>query len=113
MKNVFLFTFFFVLNFIYFTNAQSKIEEDLEVAYQNAKKGIYWALDNIPEKKAKLENDLIANDILYASVQIHKEVGGLKIESTGYNNSNSVMVRFYKSYDILVKEGFLTKIPSD
>ncbi|HSP87873.1 MAG TPA: hypothetical protein VLN45_07050 [Ignavibacteriaceae bacterium] len=113
MKNVILFIFFFGFGFICFTYAQSKIEEDLEVAYQNAKKGIYWALDNIPEKKAKLENDLIANDILYASVQIQKEVDGLKIESTGYNNSNSVVIRFYKSYDNLVKEGFLNKIPSD
>jgi len=39
---------------------------DIDYAYQNAKKGIYWALANIPEKKTKLESDLIADDKLYA-----------------------------------------------
>ena len=43
-------------------SAQTKTEDDMNVAYQNAKKGIYWALENIPGKKASLDNDLIAED---------------------------------------------------
>jgi hypothetical protein len=54
MKNVFLCAFFFSLSFCFIINAQTKIEEDIEIAYQNAKKGIYWALNNIPEKKVKI-----------------------------------------------------------
>ncbi len=108
---------FFLISLFYlgsgFLNAQTKIEEDIDIAYQNAKKGIYWALDNIPEKKGKIENDLISEDKLYASIQLEKEINGIKIESTGYNHSNSVIIKIYKSYDSLVKEGYLKKIPSD
>jgi hypothetical protein len=111
MKNIFLLVV--GLSFWSNLNAQSKIEEDVEIAYQNAKKGIYWALDNIPEKKVKIENDLIADDKLYASIQLQKEVSGIKIESIGYNHSNSVVIKIYKSYDSLVKEGFLKKVPSE
>ncbi len=31
--------------------AQKGMEKNLDTAYQNAKKGIYWALANIPESK--------------------------------------------------------------
>jgi len=109
MKNVFILTCFFSLSFCCFANAQNKIEEDIEIAYQNAKKGIYWALDNIPEKKVKIENDLIADDKLYAKVKLEKEIFGIKIESTGYNHSNEVTIIIYKSDDALVKEGYLKK----
>ena len=44
--------------------AQAKTDQDIDVAYQNAKKGIYWALSNIPGKKATMDNDLIAEDKL-------------------------------------------------
>ena len=87
--------------------AQTKIETDIDPAYQNAKKGIYWALANIPEKKTKLENDLIVNDKLYASIKLDKEVNGIKITSIGFNNSNEVTIKIFKSYDSLVKEGYL------
>lgn len=104
--------FLFLISF-FSLNAQSKIEEDIEIAYQNAKKGIYWALDNIPEKKAKVDNELIADDKLYAKVKLQKEIFGIKMESTGYYNSNSVSIIIYKSYDNLVKEGYLKRIPSE
>ena len=86
--------------------AQSKTEDDMNVAYQNAKKGIYWALENIPEKKASLDNDLIAEDKLYASVKISKEVQGVKVSSKGYNNTNEVEITIYKSYESLKAEGY-------
>jgi hypothetical protein len=76
----------------------------------NAKKGVYWALSNIPGKKTKIENDLIANDKLYSSVKLQKEIGGVKIESTGFSESISVTITFYKSYDNLKKEGYIKKI---
>ncbi len=46
--------------------SQVKTDQDIDMAYQNAKKGIYWALTNIPEKKTKLANDLIPDDKLVA-----------------------------------------------
>ncbi len=85
---------------------QEKTEQDIDVAYQNAKKGVYWALSNIPGKKMKLENDLIAEDKLYSSVKIFKEVNGVKVVSIGYHQTNEVQIIIYKSYDILKTEGY-------
>jgi len=90
--------------------AQTKTDQDIDVAYQNAKKGIYWALSNIPGKKASLDNDLIAEDKLYASVKISKEVQGVKVISTGYYQTNEVAITIYKSYDSLKAEGY--NVPS-
>jgi hypothetical protein len=112
MKNLCLFTFAIIIGFCYCVDGQTKTEEDIDVAYQNAKKGIYWTLENIPKKK-RLNNDLIADDKLYASVKLEKEVNGIKLESTGYYLSNSVIIKIYKSYDSLVKEGYLKHIPYD
>jgi hypothetical protein len=91
-------------------NAQSKTDGDIDVAYQNAKKGIYWALSNIPGKKATLDNDLIGEDKLYASVKISKEVSGVKVSSIGYNQTNMVEITIYKSYESLKAEGY--NVPS-
>ncbi|HEY6625531.1 MAG TPA: hypothetical protein VIZ21_01105 [Ignavibacteriaceae bacterium] len=91
-------------------SAQTKTEDDMNVAYQNAKKGIYWALENIPGKKASLDNDLIGEDKLYASVKISKEVSGVKVSSIGYNQTNMVEITIYKSYESLKAEGY--NVPS-
>jgi len=91
-------------------SAQSKTEDDMNLAYQNAKKGIYWALSNIPGKKATLDNDLIAEDKLYASVKISKEVQGVRVNSVGYYQTNQVEITIYKSYESLKIEGY--NIPS-
>ena len=87
--------------------SQVKTDQDIDMAYQNAKKGIYWALTNIPEKKTKLANDLIADDKLVAEVTLYKEVNGVKIISTGHYHSNQVTITVYKSYDTLVNEGYV------
>ncbi|MBV6422051.1 MAG: hypothetical protein DAHOPDDO_03339 [Ignavibacteriaceae bacterium] len=87
-------------------SAQTKTEDDMNAAYQNAKKGIYWALSNIPGKKASLSNDLIADDKLYASVKISKEVNGVKVNSIGFHQTNQVEIIIYKSYDSLKGEGY-------
>ncbi len=101
-----LLLFIFIL-FSYSAFTQEKIESDIDYAYQNAKKGIYWALSNIPEKKTKIEKDLIADDRLYSEVKLYKEVNGVKIISTGYYHSNKVQITVYKSYDSLEKEGYV------
>lgn len=88
---------------------QSKNESDIDYAYQNAKKGIYWALENIPEKKSKIENNLIADDKLYSSVKLIKAVNGVKIESTGYHNTNEVTIKIFRSNESLELEGFLKR----
>ena len=103
MKAVF---FLSILIFSSLIFAQQKTENDIDLAYQNAKKGVYWALANIPEKKQTLDNDLIADDKLYASVKLSKEFNGVKIESTGYYLSNEVSIVIYKSNDSLEKEGY-------
>jgi hypothetical protein len=86
--------------------AQEKLESDIDKAYQNAKKGIYWALSNIPVKKSRLENDLIAEDKLYASTKLSKEVNGVKVGSKGYYQTNKVEITIYKSYESLKAEGY-------
>jgi hypothetical protein len=96
--------------FIFFTfniSAQSKIEADLDPAIQNAKKGIYWGLKNLPLKKAKIESDLVAEDRLYASVKVIREFNGFKLESTGFSQSNQVSIKIYRSIESLKKEGYL------
>jgi len=86
---------------------QEKIESDIDFAYQNAKKGIYWALSNIPPKKTKEESDLIADDRLYAHVRLDKEVNGVKIVSTGHYQTNKVTISIYRSNDSLKENGYL------
>ena len=93
-------------------NAQEKMENELDKAFQNAKKGIYWALSNIPENKIRLNKDLIADEKLYSSVKLQKEFNGIKIVSTGYYNSTEVSITIYRSNDGLVKDGYL-KIPEN
>ena len=109
MKTVYILTCLLSLTAHFSINAQSKTENNIDTAYQNAKKGIYWALNNIPERKLKLENELISDDRLYAKVKLEKEIEGIRIESTGYNNSNEVTIKIYKSDDSLVQEGYLRK----
>jgi hypothetical protein len=87
--------------------AQKSVEDDIEGAIQNAKKGIYWALSNLPESKSRMENDLIAEDKLYANVKLYKEVNGFKIISRGFYKSNEVEIVIYRSNDSLLKDGYL------
>jgi len=110
MKKQFVLCFLVILCGVAGSFAQSKTEDDMNLAYQNAKKGVYWALSNIPGKKATLDNDLIAEDKLYASVKISKEVNGVKVVSKGFNQTNQVEIIIYKSYESLKSEGY--NVPS-
>ncbi len=89
--------------------AQSEMERNLDAAFQNAKKGVYWALTNMPEKKLRLSNDLIAAETLYASVKLEKEYEGIKITSKGIFNSTEVSIIIYRSNDGLLKDGYIKK----
>ena len=97
----------FVLLISFRTFSQTQIEDDINIAYQNAKKGIYWSLSNVPENKLRLKHDLIDKDKLYSTVQIVKEIDGVKIVSTGYNNSTEVRIKLYRSFNSLIKEGYI------
>ncbi|MEP0862020.1 MAG: hypothetical protein HRF52_11345 [Ignavibacterium sp.] len=110
MKYHFIFSFIlFQLIISSSVFSQSKVDTDIEAALTNARKGIFWGLMNIPVKKAKLEKSLINNDMLIAKVKIAKELNGVKIESTGYNNTNEVTIVLYRSADSLIKDGYIKK----
>jgi hypothetical protein len=102
----------FILSFLFLTSiifSQSKIEDDIEYALVNAKKGIYWALSNIPVKKAKIEKSIVNEDKLLAKVKVAKELNGVRVESTGYNQTNEVTIVLYRSRDSLIKDGYIKK----
>ncbi|NOX18503.1 MAG: hypothetical protein GXO87_09525 [Chlorobi bacterium] len=96
-----------LLLFPFILSAQSQYEECVDGAVINAKKGIYWAFENIPEKKKSIEHDLISKDKLIAKVKLAKEVEGVRVESTGYFRSTKATVTLYRSYDLLKKEGYI------
>jgi hypothetical protein len=88
---------------------QMMLEEELDSAFLNAKKGIYWAMSNINPVKNSLHKELIADNKLYSVVKLKKEVDGVKIESKGFHNSSEVLLKVYRSNDFLEKEGYLKK----
>lgn len=104
MKLVFLSLFPFIIF------SQQSVEDELDSAFINAKKGIYWCLSNVDTGKNRIDKDLIFDNRLYASVKIQREVDGVKIESKGFYNSTEVFVKVYRSDDFLEKEGYLKKV---
>lgn len=107
MKAVFIISILFFVSNVSFS--QAEIENDMDSAVQNAKKGVYWALENIPVKKAKIEKSIVNEDKLLAKVKINKELNGIRIESTGYFQTNEVTVVIYRSRDSLLKAGYIKK----
>jgi hypothetical protein len=106
-------TFYLILVLLFVSTqilfGQAKIENDIDAALVNAKKGVYWALSNISSKKARLDKSLINDDQLIARVKLVKELNGVRIESTGYFQTNEVTVVIYRSKDSLIKDGFIKK----
>ncbi len=105
MKNI---LFIFILTvpsvFIY---PQAPADSVIDKAYQNARKGISWVLSNIPENKLRVSHDLIAENKLISTVKLDVEINGVKIISTGFENSAEVSIKIYKSIENLEKEGYL------
>lgn len=89
--------------------SQSKIESDIESSLINAKKGIYYALSNLQGKKSKFEKSLIADDKLIAKVKVSKELNGVRLESTGFYQTNELTLVIYKSSESLIKDGYIKK----
>jgi len=106
MKKLFILIPIFLISAF---NIQNKSDENIDNAFQNAKKGIYYALSNIPENRTRFSRELIDNNKLFAKVKLSKEINGIKIESTGYYSSNEVTIKIYRSFDSLKKDGFLEK----
>lgn len=104
-------TLFFLVSFLFLPNlySQEKIESDIENTLVNAKKGVYWALSNLQGKKAKFEKSLIADDKLISKVKVNKELNGVKIESTGFYQTNEITIVLYKSSENLIKDGYIKK----
>ena len=82
-------------------------DEDIDKAYTNAKKGMYWALSNIPEKKNRITHELVADNKLFSNVKLYKKVNGVKVESTGFFNTNEVTIVMYISTDSLISGGYI------
>ncbi len=85
---------------------QNAFDVDVEKAFVNAKKGIYFALSHIPESKSSLNQDLIEDDTLIATIKLTKETNGVRVESIGYNKTYCVEITVYRSYDSLEEDGF-------
>ena len=85
---------------------RSSFDEDVKHAYTNAMKGIYFALENIPESKSSLNSDLIEGDDLLAELKLTKEFKGIKIESKGFYKTYTVEVIIYRSYESLAADGY-------
>lgn len=105
MKNI-LFAF---LLLIPLSNSLAQQQSDSLVAraFQNAEKGIFWMLSNIPENKTRFGHDLISEDRLISTVRLDVEINGVKIESRGFENTTEVSIKIYRSVNNLMKEGYL------
>jgi hypothetical protein len=106
MRFYLLLTVIFLSQIIF---SQSKIESDIESSLVNAKKGVYYALSNLQGKKAKFEKSLIADDKLIAKIKVNKELNGIRIESTGFSQTNELTVVLYRSSESLIKDGYIKK----
>jgi hypothetical protein len=108
MKNIIICVFVTIL-FSFPILSQSKTEIDIDSLLINTKKGIYWGLMNIPIKKARVDKSLIQNDRLIARIKVIKELNGVKIESTGYHNTNEMTIVIYRSAESLIRDGYIKK----
>jgi hypothetical protein len=96
-----------IFAFPIFLFAQHDFIEKLDTAYMYAKKGVFWALENINFKKEKLENQLVSGDVMVARVKIKKMIDGFQIESTGYFDTYSAKVSLFRGSAYLIENGYL------
>ncbi|MDP3832070.1 MAG: hypothetical protein Q8Q47_12440 [Ignavibacteriaceae bacterium] len=85
----------------------SSFEDEITTAHLNAKKGIYFGLKNVKDKKVKFDNKIVDKSKLIAIVKVSKEINGVRVEATGYHNSTEVTIVVYRSYVDLVKDGYI------
>lgn len=106
-------TFLFALLPYILIFSQESLEQDLDSAFINMKKGIYFALSNIDPAKSSISRELISENKLISQVKLSKEIDGVKIESTGYFNSAEMTVKLYRSQDFLLREGYIKSTVPD
>lgn len=90
---------------------ESGFKDKVDTAYANAMKGVYYALENIPERKNSVSKDLISDDELIAKVKISKGISGVSVNAVGFHNSYKVTVEVYRDYKSLKKEKLIDYIP--
>ena len=100
-----------ILMFGQTTESESGFKGKVDTAYANAMKGIYFALENIPERKNSVSKDLIADNKLIAKVKISKGAGGVAVNAVGFHNSYKITVEIYRDYKSLKKEKLIDYIP--
>ena len=71
--------------------------EDIQIAFNGAMKGIYWAQENVSPKREVTFKDIVFNNKKICTVKVYKQVGGLKIISEGYEGSTKVEITTYRS----------------
>lgn len=105
--------FFFIPLFTWAQVSDSTFEGNINKAFNNAKKGMYFAFANIPAKKNDLSKELIEEDKLLARVKLSKAVNGVKVESTGIYNSYEICITAFRTYESLLKDGYIKYIPKE
>lgn len=103
----------FILIIPFVLSAQTKINDDLDLAYTNALKGIHFAIANIPDRKNSMSKELIDSNQMIAKIKLSKEIGGVSIESAGYYKTYEVKIIVQRDYQSLKKEGLIDRIPPD
>lgn len=93
--------------FALFLSMKFDFDDDLSKAFLFSKKGIHWGLSNLSAKKSKTENKLIDNNKLISKIKVEKEVNGYRFESVGFYESTEVSIVLHRSFDELLKEGYL------
>jgi len=90
---------------------QKGYSANVDSAYANSLKGIFYALENIPARKNSISKDLITKNRLTARIKVSKEIGGVFVQSTGFFNSYKVTSEIYRDYKSLKRDGLIDYIP--
>jgi len=99
----------FISVYLFFLPFSETMEDEINFANNNAKKGVYHGLSSIRKMKAKIDEKLIDNDKLIADVQVTKEINGVRIECEGFYNTTSVRIVVYRSLESLIKDNYIDK----
>lgn len=105
--------FLFLPIIILAQTSNTTFEDSIVKAFNNAKKGMYFAFANIPAKKNDINKELIEEDKLLARVKLTKAVNGIRVESTGVFNSYEICITAFRTYESLLKDGYIKYIPKD
>jgi len=90
---------------------ESSFKTKVDSAYLNAMKGVFFALENIPERKNSISKDLITDNELVAKIKIGKGAGGVYVQSVGFYKTYKVTTEIYRDYKSLKNDGVIDYIP--